>query len=688
MFEHTQKVTPRHLQRLAYLYVRQSSLRQVLENTESTKRQYALRQRAVALGWPREQIVVIDEDLGQSGADSNRKGFQQLVAEVGMGQAGIVMGLEVSRLARNCADWHRLLEICALSGTLILDEDGLYDPGHFNDRLLLGLKGTMSEAELHLLKARLHGGIESLARRGELRLALPIGLVYDAQGEVALESDHQIQGTVRLLFETFDRVGSACATVKAFRNQGVKFPRRPRAGPHKGELLWGELEHSQVLRALHNPRYAGAFVFGKTRTRKDLEGRTMQERLPRDEWRVVLRDAHEGYISWDTFEANQRRLLDNAMARGGPQTRQGPPREGPALLQGLVICGRCGERMTVRYGDLEGRLVAHYMCQKRSVEHAGPVCQHIPGAGIDAAVSERLLELMSPVQLDVALAVEQELQSRLEEADALRRQQVERARYEVDLAHRRYLRVDPDHRLVADALEADWNGKLRALETARADYERQCKADRRDLDDQQAAEIRALARDFPRVWNDPRTPQRERKRLVRLLIEDATLIKGEQIGVHLRFHGGATQTLTVPRSKPSWELRQTDRAVVKLIDELLDHHTDSEVAEALNHKGLRSGWGRAFRAATIARLRRSYSLRSRYERLRQAGMLTKREIAQVLDVSTDTVKTWRRRGLLKGYVCNDKGQCLYEPPGDAPPVKFRHKKPRQTQPTSDHPVEV
>jgi len=309
------KIQARHLQRNAYLYVRQSTLRQVFENTESTKRQYALRQRAVVLGWPLERIIVIDTDLGQSGASAvDRVGFQRLVTEVGLGRAGIVMGLEVSRLARNNTDWHRLLEICALAETLILDEDGIYDPAHFNDRLLLGLKGTMSEAELHVLRARLRGGILNKARRGELEMRLPIGFVYDGEGRERLDPDARIQGAIRQLFQEFRRTGSATATVKNFRTQGLQFPRRAFRGPRQGEILWGELEHSRVLWVLHHPRYTGAFCFGRTRQRKRPDGRLHCQRLPTEEWTALIRDAHEAYISWEQFEENVRRLRENARA--------------------------------------------------------------------------------------------------------------------------------------------------------------------------------------------------------------------------------------------------------------------------------------------------------------------------------------------------------------------------------------
>jgi DNA invertase Pin-like site-specific DNA recombinase len=342
------KIEARHLKGNAYLYVRQSTLRQVFENQESTKRQYALRERAVALGWPIERIIVIDSDQGQSGASTDREGFQRLVTEVSMGRAGIVMGLEVSRLARNSTDWHRLLEICALSNTLILDEDGIYDPAHFNDRLLLGLKGTMSEAELHVLRARLRGGILSKARRRELEMRLPIGFVYDADRRVRLDPDARIQKTLRLLFQTFRRTGSATATVKAFRQQGIQFPRRVYRGPRKGEILWADLEHSRVLWVLHHPRYTGAFCFGRSRQRKHPDGRHIFVRLAREEWTAFIPDAHEAYISAVELEENVQRPRENAHALGADREK-GPPREGPALLQGLVVCAVCGRRMTVRY---------------------------------------------------------------------------------------------------------------------------------------------------------------------------------------------------------------------------------------------------------------------------------------------------------------------------------------------------
>lgn len=678
-----QKVKASHLKRNAYLYIRQSTLRQVLENTESTQRQYALRQQAVALGWPLERIVVIDTDLGQSGASAaDREGFQRLVTEVSLARAGIVMGLEVSRLARNSMDWHRLLEISALTGTLILDEDGVYDPAHFNDRLLLGLKGTMSEAELHVLRARLQGGIQNKARRGELFIRPAMGFVYNADGKLVMDPDQQVQQSVRVLFETFQRTGSAMATVKFFAEQGLQFPRHVHTGPNKGDTVWAGLEHSRVLRILHNPRYTGAFVYGRTRTRRTLEGGWVVEDVPREEWSVLIREAHAGYIDWDEYERNQRRLQDNCQAYGADR-RKSPPREGPALLQGLLICGCCGKRMTVRYHSRRGQLQPDYLCQREGIEHAEPICQHIPGASIDETVGNILLEALTPVTLEVALFVQEELQARLEEADRLRQQQVERSRYEAELARRRYLRVDPDNRLVADSLEADWNDKLKMLTEAQQLCDRQREQDRQAVSEQQRAAILTLASSFPQLWRDPSTPDRERKRIVRLLLEDVTLIRGEQITLHLRFKGGAHRTIQLPLPLRSWEQRQTSQEAVKEIDRLLDVKTYPEIAAQLNQSGLLSGEGKPFTARIIARLQRSYSLMSRYDRLRKAGMLTLEEMADVLGLHPQRVKIWHRHGLIRGHAYNGKNDCLYEHPGDNPPRKAQGVKLSNRRPTGE-----
>jgi len=654
-----QQVTASHLGRRAYLYVRQSSVRQVIENTESTQRQYALRRRAVALGWPNESIVVIDTDLGQSGASAvDRKGFQQLVTEVGMGRAGIVLGLEVSRLARNSTDWHRLLEICALTDTLILDEDGIYDPAHFNDRLLLGLKGTMSEAELHVMQARLRGGLLNKARRGDLRCSLPVGLVYDGDGRVVLDPDREVQDAVRLLFETFARTGAVHATIKYFRAQGFLFPRRLTDGPHNGEIAWAPLSLSRAAQALHNPWYAGAYVYGRGRWRKLPNGRRRHERLPREQWQVLIRDAHPGYISWERYESIQEQLRASAKAIGFD--RHGPPREGPALLQGRVVCGLCGSRMHVHYSLRRGgQLVTDYVCTGRGRLFGDPLCQSVVGTQIDASVSTLLLEAVTPMALELALAVQQEIAARLEEADRLRHRRVERAGYEAERARYRYLQVDPANRLVADSLEADWNTKLAALADAQRDYERQRAADHLVIDQHERQRILALAADFPAVWQASTTPQRERKRMLALLIEDVTLIKHNQINVSVRFRGGATTTLSLPRPLSAPQLRATDPAVREQIDLLLDEYTDAQVAHILNERGLSTGAGATFDADSIRWVRFSAKLNSLKERLLEVGMLTTKQACAQLGVSRNTLRRLRVQGHVNARICNDRCEWLY-----------------------------
>jgi DNA invertase Pin-like site-specific DNA recombinase len=665
------KVSASHLARTAFLYVRQSTLRQVVTNTESTARQYALRQRAIALGWAADQIVVIDCDQGHSGASAaDREGFQRLVGEVGMGRAGIVLGLEVSRLARNNADWHRLLEICGLTDTLICDEDGLYNPAEFNDRLLLGLKGTMSEAELHFIRARLRGGQLSKARRGELAMALPVGLVYDPAGTVVLDPDTGVQHAVRHLFTTFARTGSARATVQAFRDDGLLFPARVRTGAHKGELTWMPLRHWRVLRTVHNPRYAGAFAYGQSRGRKTPDGKITVAKVPRDQWTALIHGAHVGYITWEQFEANQQTLAVNAAAHARHHDR-GPAREGPALLQGLAVCGRCGRRMTVGYHRRGGVEVPDYRCMGQAIQTGSPPCHTVPGATIDPAISQLLLDTVTPVALDVALSVQAELEARAEQADALRRSHVERARHAAELARRRYLAVDPDNRLVADSLEADWNDALRRLNDADADYQRATTAAHNQLTDEHKARVRSLAADFPRLWSDPNTPVRERKRVARLLIEDVTIVKTDHIHLHVRFRGGQTTSIAVPIPLMSYQARQTAPNTLAALDQLLDTHTDAQAAQALNTDGHRSGTGQLFTPSIVLHLRRCNGLPSHLERLRARGMLTKHELAERLDVHVSTIKAWHRAGLLTSHQANDKNIRLYEPstPGDPRLVK-------------------
>ena len=637
---HPTTVTADHLRRFACLYVRQSSLQQVYDHRESTARQYDFKRRALALGWSTDRIMVIDNDLGLSGSSATeRTGFQRLVADVGLGRVGVVMGLEVSRLARNSSDWHRLLEICALSETLILDEDGLYDPAHFNDRLLLGLKGTMSEAELHVLRARLIGGQLNKARRGELWMRPPLGFVVDPRGQLVLDPDEQVQGVVRLLFETFRfetfrRTGSAGAVVCYFREQGVAWPQRVVTGPRAGTLVFGALGHHRVLGILHNPRYAGAYVYGRTRQRKVLlAGQPRHRRLPREEWKVFLPSAHPGYITWDEFDTNQATLRESAHGVGWDR-RRSAPREGVALLQGLVICGRCGDRMTVRYSVSHGHPEPLYCCQRRGTERAEPPCQRIAGTVVDRA----------------------------------KRAQIARLREDAELAQRQFLLVRPEHRLVADHLERHWNQALQRLTEAEEAEAGATKTQTVAVTPELKERVTALVADLPRVWHDPRTPARERKRMLRLLIEDVTLVRDDVIRLSIRWRGGATRVVECPRPLSAPDLRRSPPAVVEQVRALATEQTDRQIATTLNARWLRTGTGLPFTRTRVRTLREAYAIDSYFDHLAQAGWLTAPQMATELHVHPTTAKRFAHEGVLRAVRADDKGTLLFEPPTGPLPV--------------------
>ena len=674
------KVTAAHLFRRALLYIRQSSLKQVIHNTESAIRQYDLRGKAISLGWASDQITVIDVDQGHSGASAaDREGFQQMVAEVSLGRAGIVLGLECSRLARNSADWHQLLELCGMTGTLICDEDGLYDPRNFNDRLLLGLKGTMAESELHFIKARLRGGQLSKARRGELIMPPPVGLVYDAAGHVILDPGTAVRGALARLFTTFEATGSATACVKAFRAAGLLFPWRHLKGPRTGETDWKPLAHHTVLRVLHNPRYAGAFTYGRHAHHKQPNGKATSRMLPRQEWVSFIPGAHPGYITLEQYDANLARLTANAAAHGRDRAA-GPPREGPALLQGIIICGRCGLRMTVRYHARGNQELPTYTCHRDGIENGRSACTLIPGHTLDQRIGALLIDTLTPLAIEAALQVSTELQQRAAEADALRAAHVERARYHADLARRRYLAVDPANRLVAGTLEADWNTALRALTDAQEAYDTARQQHTGQLTSTQKTRISQLVTDLPAIWNDPATPMRERKRIARLLLTDVTVTRAsDTITAHVRLAGGQDRTLTLPVPKRAWEIRQTPASTITEIGRLLDHHTCAEIAGILRRRGLANGQGKPLTATMVQRVIRTYQLRSRRQRLLAAGLIPLGEMAALLGVSTATVKDWYHAGIVSGQRYNDKGEVLYDPPDPAnPPDRPKTGRPPRT----------
>ena len=479
-----------------------------------------------------------------------------------------------------------------------------------------------------------------------------------------------MRAAIEYLFRCFEQTGSAHAVVKQFAAEGLKFPgRHGVGGPHAGELYWKPLRHDMVLFTLHNPRYAGAYFYGRRKTFTDIDGHTRTVLKSRDQWTVLIKDAHPGYVTFEQYEHNQETLAANAAAHSETERSAGPAREGPALLQGLVVCGKCGKRMTVNYHKrCSGELVPNYHCSREGIATGTPPCQTINGAGVDEAIATLVLEQLTPLAIEAALAVSTELAQRAADADRIRQMGVQRAEHAADAARRRYLAVDPTNRLVADQLEADWNAKLRELADAKDEYERATKAGNRPLTDQQQTRIRALAADLPALWRNPATPMRERKRLIRLLLTDVTLIDaGEQITAHVRLSGGQQHTLQLPRPLRAWEQHTTPASTIELIEQLLDEHTYDEAVEILNQRGLTGGWGKPFTVVSLTQLCKNRGIPSHRDRLRAQGMLTLEEIAAQFSVTTDTIKIWQRRGHITGRRIDGRREHLYHPSQTRPP---------------------
>ncbi len=501
----TSKIADQHLSRVACIYIRQSTPGQVRVNQESTERQYNLKNKAQSLGWSPERIRILDLDLGQSGArTTNREDFKTLVSDVAMGQVRAIFSLEASRLARSNKDWHRLLELCAITNTLVIGEDGCYDPSEFNDGLVLGMKGTFAQAELHIIRARLHGGKLNKARKGQLRFPLPVGYVFDGD-KIALDPDQEVQGGVRTVFELFQREGTAYAVVERFNQLGLRFPRRSYGGAWNGKLIWGRLTHSRVIGILANPAYAGTYVYGRYQSCKQIsptgEIHTQVRRMPQEEWRVTIPDHHPGCITQAQFLANRQRLQAN---RTNGEVLAGPAREGLCLLQGLLICGHCGRRVTVRYMGNGGEHPV-YQCNWKTREGIARACMAVGSKSLDGAIADRVVAAVTPVTIELALEALTSLEERDQAIAAQWRRRIERARYDADLAERRYEAVDPRNRLVAGTLEQRWNDaaqRVLEVETEFANFERQAL---RTITAEQKRQILQLASDFPRLWTAPTT---------------------------------------------------------------------------------------------------------------------------------------------------------------------------------------
>jgi DNA invertase Pin-like site-specific DNA recombinase len=648
------KITPAHTSRVAFIYLRQSTSAQVLHNRESTQRQFALVDRALELGWPKAQIVVIDQDLGISGGGTaDRPGFARMTAEVALGHVGIVLSLEVSRVARNNAEWYRLLDLCGITNTLIGDGDGLYHPGMFNDRLLLGLKGTMSEAELHILRARLDGGIRNKAARGELRRGLPVGLVWgEEDGEVRFHPDQAITGAIQTVFDCFAEMGSARRVWLWFHTHNLLFPLQ---SSHWPDIQWVAATYTAIHHVLTNPAYAGAYAYGKTRQERYVNEaghvRTRSRHLPRHDWQVLIVDHHQGFVDWETYEANQARLAANTRPR--PHDAGGAVREGSALLQGLARCGRCGRRLRVCY---QGRTSspAYYCPGKNIVDGRGTSCLRVGGLQIDETVAKMCLATIAPAGIAVALETEAVLQADHDAALGQWRLAVERTRYEADRAERRFRAVEPENRLVARTLESEWNQHLGELHAAEAELVRRQSRQPTNLTPAQRDTLTALGSDLHRVWSAPTTTDRDRKELLRALLEEVIVaVERPQHRAHLtaRWRGGALTELEVnlPRSAPA-PLR-TAEDTIELIRRLAVHYPDATIAGILNRQGRRTAKDERFTANTVGSLRRYRKIptcQSPPQGGDQGALVTVAAAAHILDVTPSTVHRWLNDGFIVG----------------------------------------
>ncbi len=646
-----EKIKPAHLDRNAYVYVRQSSATQVQHNRESTRRQYKLVDRALELGWPRDRVKVVDEDLARSGSGHvQRDGFTKMTAEVALGQVGLILSIEVSRVARNNADWYRLLDLCGVTDTLIGDEDGLYHPGMFNDRLLLGLKGTMAEAELHVIRARLEGGIRNKAQRGELRRGLPAGFVWgEEEGQVLFHPDQAVTGAIRTVFEKFLEMGSARQVWLWFRSEKLSFPQQCSG---LKEIRWVTPAYTAIHHILTNPVYAGAYTYGKTRQERyvDENGdlRKRLRRLPQSQWAVLIKDHHPGFIDWETYEMNQTRLKQNTHPR--PHEAGGAVREGAALLQGIATCARCGRHLNVYY---QGRnATPGYYCPSSNLANGrAEWCMRVGGARIDKAVSVAFLETVAPAGIQAALQAQEMIEAEHDSALAQWRLQVEQARYQAQKAERRYQTVEPENRLVARTLEAEWEKRLKELASAESELTRREQQRAPQLTAEQRAGIHRLGADLQHVWDAPSTTGRDRKEVLRTLLEEVMIaVNRDQAQAHLtlRWRGGMFTEIDVELWHPRDLVVRTEEDTIDLIRRLAVHYQDGAIAGILNRQSRKTARGLPFTANRVSSLRQHWNIACfRASSSPPEGeTVTVEKAAQLLGVAASTVHRWINDGFI------------------------------------------
>jgi DNA invertase Pin-like site-specific DNA recombinase len=644
------KIQPQHLERQAYVYIRQSTPRQVEQHLESQDLQYQLGQRAQRLGWSAEQVVIIDDDLGKSAiSTTDRQGFQTLVAAVGLAQVGIILVTDVSRLARNCSDWYQLLDLASVYGTLIGDASTVYDPRDYNDRLLLGLKGTFSEAQWYAMRSQLYQALMNKAQRGELAIRLPVGYERLDDGQVVFSPDQEVQEAIRLVFEQFDRLGSARAVLLYCRQHHLELPRQLQTGPDRGKIEWVKASYQAIYRLLTHPAYAGAYTFGKTHNVR-LPGqarKVVSRQRPIAEWPVLIQDAFPRYITWRQYLQNQERLHQNGQ---NAQWAKGAPRSGAALLQGIALCGRCGRRLHTRYSNQPA-----YVCEVANAQYGDPRCQNFMVPHIDEAVTQVFLEAVQPAHLEAALAALEQVEAQRQNLLSRWQQRLERARYEAELAYRRYERVDPDHRLVAAELERQWEEKLQAWQQLGREWQQAQRQEVAPLSEADRTLIQRLAADVPALWHAETTTLAERKRLLRCLIADVTLDADTKPGfslIYIRWHTGATTVVEAERPKPGC---RTPATVVERIRTLAQHHPDDEIAKQLSEAGILTATHKSWNERRVAQVRKHYRIPTACPYFTNAqgprgdGLISAREAAQRLGVQPSMVAYWFRQGLLVGH---------------------------------------
>lgn len=661
------KITANHLSRLGYVYIRQSTAYQVSSNTESTLRQYALRDRLSSLGWDPSLIRVIDSDLGFSGktADS-REGFQRLMSDVANGFVGAVACIEASRLSRCSGDWTRLIEICSMTDTLLLDTDGIYNPNDFNDRLLLGLKGTMSEAELHFLQERMRGGLLNKAKRGELKRYLPIGYEYDLDDRVVKTGNIRIQEAIDLFFDLFRTLKSGHAVVAYFAENDMKFPLRIRRKGHTGEILWEPLNEERAIAMLHNPFYTGAYIYGRTQTRYVPGGKRRPVPVPQEEWHVYIPEHHEAYITQEEFERNQAILLENRQPfkESGKHTA---PREGPALIQGICFCGKCRSKMYSEYGYSQstGRLLPKYRCGNSRAVGTDGCHESFSAGGIDAAISGMVARCLTPEALAVTLDIQEEVTRRKQEHTRYYELQMEDTKHDVEMARLRYMNVDPTNRLVALELEADWNRKLRILESAEKKLEEEAAKNQISSKAELEEAVRKISENFNDVWNAPGLKNEDRKRIVRHLIRDVTIKRTDKYTalVQVCFRGGATEEVEAPISKPRWMEMETPKEVTEFLEKEAENYPYTQLTRMLNDQGYSRACGRPFTVKNVHRIMKAYGIKSLKQRYLDRGWLTLYEAASKMGITPAGLKYRIEKGKFDGefVIVEERGTMLFNP---------------------------